>query len=236
MNFPALSLPSPIRRMVFTGLLSLPFLHCAPSINPSLKSSIDNQLSAPALSQDYGSPSALMPPELAAGQWVKHKIVDKKGRPTVYSLKILERQDDAWLLETETQNYSNTIITRMLVKFERNNPESAEIRRVWQKTDKNDPVVIEGPALSLTQGLYKKSMQSMTVQWKETAREDATVQAGKFPQCYAMDSKVSFGLVVSASKGLFHSSVPINGLVKSISEGTSIELLAFGMSGATPSF
>jgi hypothetical protein len=227
------------RLAAVTGLAlvsALGFFNCAPSVNPALKSSIDGLLSAPAKSQDFSPPSALMPPDFEVGQWTKIKIVDKKGRPTVYTQKIVGEEGGAWWMETVTENYSSVHILKMLVKMDRRDPNSVEIRKVFQKTDDSDPLEIDGPALSLTQGLYKKSVQSMTVEWKETERVDAVVQAGNFAQCYAMDSKVSFGPFTSASKGLFHSSVPINGLVSSSSDGTVIELLDFGMSGAQASF
>ncbi len=232
-------LPSAFRMPAFAAcaaLLALPLTRCAPSVDPALKASVDQSIGAPQRSENFGPPAALMPPEYAEGQWIRHKIVDKKGRPSVYTMKILGREGDAWLIESEAESYSHKTITRLLAKLDRNHPESAEIRKVWQKTGDAEPIVIDGPTLKLTQGLYRKSMESMTVKWTETSRQDALVAAGAFPQCYAMDTDVSFGPMVSSSKGLFHSSVPINGLVKSDSEGTKIELLDFGMTGAVAGF
>ena len=63
-----------------------------------------------------------------------------------------------------------------------------------------------------------------------------TVPAGTFAGCDKVDSEMSFGPFDTASTGYAHPAVPINGLVTSSSKDTKIELLAFGMEGAEPSF
>ncbi len=210
--------------------------NCAPSVNPALEAQIDAELAAAPKSAVIPAPTVLEPLPLAVGQWIKSKYVDKKGRATIFEYKVVGSEGDAFWLENKVTNYSSVSITKILTKLDRMNPENTEILKVFTKTDDYDPTPVEGPVLTMTKGLYKKIIQSMTINWNSSGQKDVTVPAGTFEQCYIINSDVSFGLYAHSSTGFFHSAVPLNGMVQTMAEDGTMELLDFGTSGATASF
>jgi hypothetical protein len=67
-------------------------------------------------------------------------------------------------------------------------------------------------------------------------REDVTVPAGTFKGCYRRTEKTDVGDVHSDTTLWTHPSVPITGLVRSKEkDGTGMELIAYGMTGAKSS-
>ena len=219
----------------FLMALSLIMLLGCASTDPKMKAQIDELSNSLAKKgTQIEAPTELMPPELASGQWAKWKVMDKKRRPGFITYKVLDSEGDAFWLEVENESYTGRSISKILAKIDRVNYENCEIRGAIMKNGDSEPVKIEGPALKMTQGLYKKILKSMVIEWKQVSQETIGVYAGRFTDAYIVNSKTSIGPYTMESKGWYHSEVPINGAVKLEGEdGFTMELVDFGMSGAT---
>ena len=93
-----------------TGLLVLSlFFACAPAVNSAYQSSIDNQLTnvQPAnKSYDHG-PKA----ELAVGQWVRYKSLDKNGSPSIHTTQIIGTEGGLYWVQLDLETVSYTHLT-----------------------------------------------------------------------------------------------------------------------------
>jgi len=71
--------------------------------------------------------------------------------------------------------------------------------------------------------------------WQGLPQEGATVPAGTFAGCFRARTEASWGPWHSANMSWSHPAVPLSGLVKSqgIDRPTSMELVGFGLTGAT---
>jgi hypothetical protein len=159
-------------------------------------------------------------------------------------MAIVGEEQGGWIIETHSLTQSSESITQMLVLgmdkvYQTGTIDDLEI--VWVKIKPHGQTVqtFEGPMLTLTKGLYKKGLAGLEVQ--STMGVDSgtvSVPAGSFKGTLKSGSEVSFLGKKFFSDAWFHPSVPINGMVKSVSknEDTVIELLDFGLSGAKRSF
>lgn len=218
------------------ALIAGALIGCAPSIKPALKAKVDGEIAGSMKSTAYEAPASLMPPPLEVGQWVKHVLVHKNGNPSISTYKVVGKVGSAFWVEFTHESYSLTQADKLLVDFDFEDMSKTRIIRAITKTGDSEPQEVEGQVLKLAQSMYKKMIQSMTLKWVVTGRKDKRVPAGNFSQCYQTDSKVEFGFFASSANGLYHSSVPINGLVFSESEDYRMELLDFGMTGAIASY
>ncbi len=205
------------------------------STNPEVKANIDKQLSAlTKKSRSFEPPIQAEPLPPKVGQWVKIKTVDKKGLPGFSTYKIIGEQDGAIWYEVEQEQYSGRSVIKMLIVLNRSDISATEIRQVIQWHGKGKPIVMDEAALALTRGMFRKTLNMMTISWENMPKEDVTVPAGEFKQSFKFSAKTSIGLFSFKSENWCHPEVPINGIVKSEGEnGFKMELVDFGHSGAT---
>ena len=175
----------------------------------------------------------------AAGQWTRHKLVDDKGQPSFMTYKVLSQEGDAFWMEIVTDQYAGRTIMKLLLAIpNRMDPNTIDVRAVVMK-DKNGHVTnLDGPMLSLLRSSYQGALSTLVMSWQGLPQEDAVVPAGTFAGCFRAHTDASWGPWHSANTSWSHAAVPLSGLVKSqgIDKPTSMDLVDFGLSGATSEF
>jgi hypothetical protein len=231
------------RAAVATGagvLLVLAMGGCGPSIDPAAKADIDGRLAA---LQGGGAavpaPATFEPLPLAAGQWSQYKMVDDKGYPSFLTYKVLGQEGDAFWLETLNESYFGRTAQKMLIFFgNRMDPNQIEIRGVVT-LDKNGNVNPMPPGMMpLLQSMFKGVVSSMVINWQGLPQEAAIVPAGRFEGCFRARTDAQWGPYRSMADSWRHPAVPVSGLVRSqgVDHPFTMELVAFGMTGATADF
>jgi hypothetical protein len=213
---------------------------CAPSIDPAAKADIDKRVSAlGAPRQQYTAPVGFQPLPFAAGQWTRHKLVDDKGQPSFMTYKVLAQEGDAFWLEIITEAYSGRTMMKMLIAIpNRMDPSSIDLRAVSMKDKDGHVTNIDGPVLSMLRNSYQSTLSTLTLSWQGLPQEDAAVPAGTFAGCFRARTDATWGPWHSANTSWSHAAVPLSGLVKSqgVDKPTSMELVDFGLTGATSEF
>ncbi|HXI55808.1 MAG TPA: hypothetical protein VNO55_07100 [Polyangia bacterium] len=224
--------------LIFVSSSSL--VACSPSVDPAAKADIDRRISALAPpSQKFPAPTGFAPLPFQAGQWTQHKLIDDNGRPSFMTYKIVGEDAGAFWLETVTDTYTGRTAMKMLLAIpNRTDPNSIDIRAVTMKDTHGRITNFDGPMLSLIRGTLKGTLSTLSISWQGLPQEDATVPAGTFSGCFKTRTDAAWGPWHSASTSWSHSAVPLSGLVKSqgIDHGNSMELVAFGLSGAVSEF
>jgi hypothetical protein len=219
------------------AVVALPFVvACGASIDPAMQASIDGQVaSLKTRGTAYPAPTTKVPMPLATGQWTKVKLVDKDGKPSIFTYKIVGQEGDAFWFEIVMDRYTGRTIIKELVSVgDRMDPSQIEIRHVILKDRGHAPIDYQQPLLSIVQGTYKKIAEAIVVRWEGLPQETETVPAGTFTDAFKADSEVSLYGYTSRAKVWSHTAVPIQGLVHSESEdGTKIDLIDFGTTGAS---
>jgi hypothetical protein len=229
--------PHRAHAFVLAAALSLATLACGPSIDAAAKADVDRRIALLAPSETaFPATPTFAPRPLAVGQWTQTKMVDDKGQPSLMTLKVVGAQGDAFWVENVHESYTGKTVTKLLLFFgDRSNPATMEIRQVKTK-DKNGQVnQFDGPMISLMKSMWQGTLSTLTVTWQGQPQEDAKVIAGTFAGCYKARTDAAVGPFHAAATSWSHPAVPINGLVKSvgIDKPNTIELVAFGESGAT---
>jgi hypothetical protein len=230
-----------LARLVPLSTLPLVLLSsCGPSIDTAAKADIDRRVAAlGAPQQSFQAPSGFVPMPFAAGQWTRHKLVDDKGQPSFMTYKVLAQEGDAFWMEIVTDQYTGRTTMKMLLAIpNRMDPNTIDIRAVAIKDSKGRVTNIDGPMLSLLRSTYQGALSTLGMSWQGLPQEDAAVPAGTFAGCFRARTDASWGPWHSANTSWSHAAVPLSGLVKSqgIDKPTSMELVEFGMSGATSEF
>jgi hypothetical protein len=235
-----IEIPSRLGRLVLSTLPLVLVSACAPSIDAAAKADVDQRVAAlGAPRQSFPAPGGFVPMPFAAGQWTRHKLVDDKGQPSFMTYKVLSQEGDAFWMEIVTDQYAGRTMLKMLLAISnRMDPSSIDVRAVSIK-DKNGRVTsLDGPMLSLLRSSYQGALSTLVMSWQGLPQEDAVVPAGTFSGCFRARTDASWGPWHSANTSWSHAAVPLSGLVKSqgIDKPTSMELVEFGLSGATSEF
>lgn len=218
-------------------------LGCGASSKPELKTKINSMFSASS-SKDFGKSArytAAMP--YAVGQYVVHGVTEG-NKKSVTRTSIVGKEKDGWVFEFYSLSESQEGTVQMLVTgfgkaAKEVKPDALEIKWIKIKDEKGQVQTFEGPMLSMMKSLYKNSLNSL--ESNDTTYTDGgsvTVPAGVFSGTMKFISKVKTLGKTFKSTGYVHSAVPINGIVKSVSDqdAFTMELLSFGTSGAVSSF
>jgi hypothetical protein len=223
-----------------TLLLIAVALGCSPSIDTAAKADIDRRIAALAPpTQSYPAPTGFAPLPFQAGQWTQHKMIDDNGNPSFLTYKIVGEDAGAFWIETVTESYSGRTMLKMLLAIpNRMDPNSVDIRAVSIKDRSGHVQSLDGPMLALMRSTFKGTVSTLILSWQGLPQEDATVAAGTFVGCFKARSDATWGPWHSASASWSHAAVPLSGLVKSqgIDKPHSMELVAFGLTGAVSEF
>lgn len=218
---------------------------CGPTINPALQKKIEYMYQANKSSKSISSISGTFtkPMPLAVGQWVMFGT-NNDGKKSISKTSIVGKEGDAWIIETYSLNESEETATQMCVSGidKITKPEDMDnIDILWVKSmDANGrPVKTEGPALSIFKGIYRRMLTNMsfTIEGYKDGGS-VTVPAGTFPATAKITAETTFLGSKYVSTSWMHPQVPINAMVKSVSDDNKMvmELLDYGTSGATSQF
>jgi hypothetical protein len=232
-------------RKVLLSLLFIGLTSCATLTppDPVLVKKIDAYFNAAKSATYDASETYKRPMAYAVGQYIVTGTTHSSER-SVDKMALVGKQGDGWIIEMQSLAPRSEGISQMLVKGmeaaqENGNIDGLDI--IWIKIQSEDGTVetIEGPMLTMTKGLFKKSLAGLENHFQMPADSGTVrVPAGTFNGAIKAKSDVAMmGKKYHADIWL-HPSVPINGMVKSIHKDSDIasELLDFGLSGAKRSF
>lgn len=228
----------PLTVLAFAASLLL--AACGPSIDPAARADIDRRVAAlqPG-SNSISAPTAFEPMPLAAGQWTQYKMIDDEGQPSFLTQKIVGEEAGAHWLETLHESYTGRTAQRMLVAFgNRMDPGQVQIRAVKMKDASGKVTEMPPEVIGMLQGTYRGAVASLVIRWQGLPQERAAVPAGTFEACYRARTDAQWGPFRSTSDSWAHPAVPLSGTVRSlgVDKPYTMELVAFGTSGATSDF
>jgi hypothetical protein len=228
-----------MKKLLLFAVISILVVSCGPSINPVFQKRI-NDLYGKHSSQSYsGTAKFVKPMPWAEGQWVIYGTTNN-NKKTISKISILGQEQGGWILENYSLTETEETVMQMCISgmdkmTSSRNPDDIDI--IWIKIRDKDGKVskLEGMMLSFTKGMYKKMLPSMNIDVSGEDGGTITVPGGTFNNTLKFRTEVSFWGSKHTSDTWCHESVPINGLVKSISSEDNLvmELLDFGMTGAT---
>jgi hypothetical protein len=231
-----------IKKSLFAVCVLLLALSCGSSVNPQLKAKIDSYNTAGT--DDFGkSGKFIRPMGLAVGQYVIMRN-NNDGDISITKTSIVGKEQGGFILENYSLTGSSEGATQMLVtgmdKAARSG-NAGDIDIIWIKVKDNEGNIqtFEGPMMTMVKSLYAKGIPSVTVNMQSAKiAQLVRVPAGAFSGTYEVKAEVTLLGRTYKSTSWYHTSVPINGMVKSVSEdGKTIqELVKFGTKGAVRSF
>ena len=212
------------------------FFSYGASTDTRLVSKINSFYSAKS-GRAYGASKAfLQPMPYAVGQYVVTGTTDDDGERSVNSIAITGKQGKAWIFEFYTlsgtsESAMQICMSGMEAAAKTGNMDAVEI--VWIKTrDGNGEVQkIEGPMLTMMKAIVKKHMVALHVNISGIMDGgEIKVPAGIFKGTKTVKGEAAFLGKTYRSTSWYHTSVPVNGMVKSITnDGDMVtELLDFG--------
>ena len=216
---------------------------CAPKENPALVGKI-NDYFANTGSKSYDGSGKYNPMPYAVGQYVVHGQTNN-GKRSVSKTAIVGKEQGGWIIETHSIDPASEGKMQMLVvglDAIQAGKDFDNLDILWVKIQSADGQIqtIDGQMLAMAEGMYKKHLNAFnvnaTANWQPG--EDVAVPAGTFRNAVSTDTEVSVMGMKFRSTAWFHEKVPVNGMVKSVSDdskSTSV-LLEFGYSGARPGF
>lgn len=226
------------RLLVVASILSA--VACAPAIDHAMKVEIDQKMAQiTANPRSFPPGRAPEPMPFRPGQWIQHKLVDEKGTPSLMTYKIVGEEGGGHWVEVTSESYTGRQTTKMLVDFgDRRDLNHIKLLAVKQRdslgrvADYSDAMV---PSVKL---VVDSLLSPMVGTLRGLPQEDAQVPAGRFSKCYKGKSLASARSRVQSIIGWWHPAVPINGMIKAVGihDPTTIELVAFGETGAISEF
>ncbi len=216
------------------GVLAL--AGCGPSIDKAAKADIDQRIRAMVPSGAvFPVPATLGPKPLAIGQWTLYKVTSEKGQPWLLTYKIVDAEGGAFWVEVANETYYGKTVNKILLAVgDRSNPATMEIRAVKMKDKQGKVTELDAPTIQRMRPLFQPWVGMLAVSWQGLPQESVSVIAGSFTFCFKAMTDASWGFWRSMATSWMHPSVPISGLVKSVSldRSTTIELVGFGDDGA----
>jgi hypothetical protein len=213
---------------------------CGPSIDPAAKADIDGRVAAlQAAASAVPAPTAFEPMPLAPGQWSQYKMTDGEGQPSFLTYKIVGEEGGAYWLEIVHERYTGRMTQKMLIAFgNRSDPSQIDIRAVKTRDTKGRVTEMPPNMMPLLQSTYRGIVSAIVIHWQGLPQEDAVVLAGRFGGCYKARTEAQWGPWKSVADSWSHPAVPLSGAVRSqgVDHQFTMELVAFGLSGATDDF
>jgi hypothetical protein len=127
----------------------------------------------------------------------------------------------------------------MLIAFgSRFDPSQMEIRGVVTLDRRGNVNPMPPGMMPLLQSMFRSALATLAINWQGLPQESASVPAGRFDGCFRARSEAQWGPYRSTADSWRHPAVPVSGLVRSqgLDHPFTMELVAFGMTGATPDF
>jgi hypothetical protein len=183
------------------------------------------------------------PMPLAVGQYTVYRIIDGNDRQVMRNA-VVGREGDGWIFETWSLTPSGQNTTQMLLRgvdkaWETLDPDQLDIVWVKIKSDEGKVQTVEGPALSMMKGTYKNLLNGMYLKFEADEGVAAVkAPAGVFNECTRATTSLKILFWSDTVEAYYHPTIPLNGIVRSVSKdkGVTMELIEFGLTGATPTF
>jgi hypothetical protein len=221
-------------------LCALALAACGPSIDPAAKADIDGRMAAlQSGGGAFPAPPSFDPMPLVGGQWSQYKMIDDKGQPSFLTYKVLGEEGGAFWIETLNESYYGRTAQKMLLAFaSRTDPNQIEIRAVVTLDRRGNINPMPPTMMPIFQSMFKGVVSALVIDWQGLPQESATVPAGRFDGCVRARSEAQWGPWKSTADSWRHPAVPLSGLVRSqgVDHPFTMELVAFGMSGAVADF
>lgn len=177
----------------------------------------------------------------AVGQWVKLGTIEKGVRKSVMKLSVVGKAEGGFIFEMQVIDSQRENVMQYLmrgVEQAQKTGKPADIEIVWIKIRDEEGNIqkLDGPMMRMYRSMVPDMADSVRTVNTFTNGGTVTVPAGTFYATNMVKSESRTLGFSSKSTGYFHSSVPINGLVKTSTENdeTQVVLIAFGTSGAKP--
>jgi len=221
---------------VAAGLVS-----CGASTNPQLKAKIGGIFSQSSSSKNYGTSRRFVSPmRYAVGQYVVHGVTEDDGTRSISKTAVVGRDGSAYVLEFSNLTESKESVSQLCIdgldKAARSgNTDDIDIRWIKVKGEDGKVQKLEGPMIYMMRAMYKNTLRSVNVKvGTYTNGGVVRVPAGIFGGTNVVNAEVVVLGSTYRSKAWYHSSVPINGMVKSVTDDNeqTMELLDFGTRGA----
>ncbi len=228
--------------MISAGLLF--FASCASTSDPQLKAKIEPFFGSPSKAKYAKAQKFFRPMPYAVGQYVVIGTTEKDGKRSITRTSLVGRESGGWVIESYSLSESQEGVIQMLIKgleqaAKTGKPDDIEIVWVKMKDKEGKVQTIEGPMLMMAKAMYKGSLENLSVKIESFVDGGViTVPAGSFAGTNTIKTSAKFLGKTYKSTGWYHYAVPINGMVKSVSDDGKMvmELLSFGYKGAVSQF
>lgn len=176
------------------------------------------------------------------GQYVVQGMTETSGR-SIMIMAIVGQEGGNWILETRSLTPTTDSISQMAVKGLEAVASSGSLKEldiIWMKTKSNGQPIqkLDGTLLNMAEGLVKPALAGLVIKPQQVL-DGGMIQtpAGAFKGTTKATTTISFLGTSHAATTWLHPAVPLNGMVRSVTkDGETIELLDFGLEGATRSF
>jgi hypothetical protein len=220
--------------------LALGLLGCEDALYPSADADVDARVARLREGSNIvPAPPGFDPMPLATGQWAQYRMVDERGQRSVLTYKVIGKERGAYWIETLHETHYGRTAQKMLLAFgSRVDPHQIEVRAVVTLDRRGNVSPVSPTMIPVMQVRYRNALSAMAGDWMGTAQESAIVPAGRFLGCYRGRTDAQWGPWRSLADSWRHPAVPLSGLVRSkgIDHPFTMDLIAFGTSGATPDF
>jgi len=229
-----------MKKTSFLLLSCLLLFSCGSSGDKRLIARIDDYYSNSKSGTYPASKAFTSPMRYAVGQFVITGTTDNDGNRTINRISICGKSGRGWIFEfyTLTRNSENVMQICMTGVEKASKTGNLDLLGIlWIKTIDSSGKVqkIEGPALTMMKAEYKKAAASLIVS-TSGIQNGGTVQvpAGVFKSTKTVKGECSFLGKTYKSTIWYHSSVPVTGMVKAVTNDKKYvtELIGFGLKGA----
>jgi hypothetical protein len=172
---------------------------------------------------------------IAAGQWIKQHMVDKDGKHSFVTTKVLSEEGERIWLETETESYYGATALKMLITLgDRKDPSTIEVHEYWMKHEDGRVEQFPSFLVASMKPTVRQVLAGTTVVNAPEGQADVATPAGQFQQAYRARVTANVLGHEFVSDAWWHPAVPLSGGVRSIgvNPASQVELVAFGTSGA----
>lgn len=180
------------------------------------------------------------PMSWSVGQYIVIGNIEKGEKKAVMKMSIVGKADGGYIVEMVSTDEDRESVVQYLIKGLDKAMKSGDAKEIefgWIKIRGEDGQIqtIEGPMMQMYKAMLPNTFSNMQLSVKNyTDGGTITVPAGTFSGLNVVETESKTFGFTTKSKGYFHPSVPINGMVKSVSDDGKQEsvLIGFGFSGA----
>ena len=228
-----------MKRIIFTVIALAFAVSCGSAQKTSGPSKLDTLFTGTA-GNFKAAGKFVKPAAWNVGQYIIVGNLEKGKKKSAMKMSIVGKADGGYIVEmVSTEDDKESVIQYLIRGIDKamKSGDSKDIEFGWIKMRGEDGQIqtIEGPMIQMYKSMMPSTFSSM--QLKVATYTDGgtiVVPAGTFSGLNVVDSEAKIFGFTSKTKGYYHPSVPINGMVKSVSDDGKNEsvLIGFGFSGA----